>query len=139
RLYLYYCLYILAIFLILFSIHGYSFLFFYPDRPEVSQYFMLVAQFLALMFGNLYAFDFIGFTRHLRILNPLKNTLICLYVLGIVSTTPGYRLASPLEIFLQYLFIYTEVFNVLFLFFFSLYYYLRFRETAALVYFLSFS
>lgn len=139
RLYLYYGLYILSVFLILFSIHGYSFRFFYPERPEASQYFMLLAQFLALIFGNLYAFRFIGFRHHLRLLNPFKTILISLYVLGIINTILRYQLSEPLERFFNYLFISTEVFNILFLFFFSLYYYLRFKVPEALVYFISFN
>ena len=139
KLYLYYSLYVLGIFLTLFSIHGLSFQFFYPNNPELQQYFMLLAQYTGFLFGNLYTFEFLKFQHHSKWFNPIKHTLTGIYILGIINTIAHLHLGGGLQDGIDYLFISTKGFNAVFFLGASILYAFKYRSKEAIVFLVAFT
>jgi len=138
KIFLYYALYALMVFLLLFTINGYSFQYIYPNTPQIQQQSTIIIQILGLIFLNLYAFNFVQFSVYFKKIDYLKICWLTLYsifiLLALVSIWHPMDMQKSLAIIL-YVF---EFLNFSFLLVFPLITYIKHKKREALVFFLSY-
>ena len=138
RIYLYYSAYALCVFLILFSINGYSFQFLFPGLPQLQQFFMLLIQLLGLVFLNFYAFELTGLYAYSRLFRWCRNGLVAVYVLFIAIILPLFLRVIVINVFLSNLLLGVELINFVFLLLVPGWFYAKTRQPGALAFSVSF-
>lgn len=138
-MYLYYGCYIAAVVLMLMGIHGYAYKFFFPNNPYIQFHYITLDHIVGLMFLTLYAFKFLEIDQRFKKLNKLKKVYILLYGFAILSIVLRIDVSFPLlgGIF-GYLFFIVQISNLLFLMIFPLWYYIKYKHKAGLIFFLSY-
>ncbi len=138
KLYLYYGIYVICMMLLLGCFHGFNYQYIFPNSPGLQQYFMLMVQYLSLIFGNLYAFQFLGYDRHPRLIRKIRSILIGLYIFGLLNTLIHVDLHYSLEKVFNLIFITVEIFNTLILAGLSVWYIIKYKSGAAIAFLVSF-
>lgn len=134
----YYSLYVVFVFLLLATLHGFSYQYLYPQSPEIQQDFPLIVQLSSFIFSNLYAFSFINFQHHTRTLGTIKRVFIGLYIVALAAVLLGDFIGQILEQFLVRRIVLVYLLNSLFLLAAPLIYYVLYRKKEAIVYFISY-
>ena len=138
RIYLYYSAYAFMIFMLLFSINGYSYQFLFPCSSNLQQYFIVFVQLMGLIFLNLYAFNFTGLSKHSIVFSFIKSGFISIYLVYIVITCFLLGHNYSIEYFLGNMLMVIELINFLFLLTAPLWLYYKTRKQAALAFFVSY-
>ena len=138
KLYLYYGIYVICMILLLGCFHGFNYQYIFPNSPGLQQYFMLIVQFLSLIFGNLYAFQFLGEDRHAKWVRTTRSVLIGVYVFGLLNTIIHVDVHYNVEKVLNMVFILVEISNTIILAGLSIWYIFIYRSGAAVAFLVSF-
>ncbi len=138
RLFLYYGLYVCFMLLLLSCFHGYSYQYLFPNNPTIQQYFMLVVQYSGMIFGNLYAFQFLGFRHHDRVINPARMVFVAIYSLGIVNSIFHQAIPPNVQSVFNIIFVTVEILNTILLAGLSIWYLIKYKSEVALVFLVSF-
>lgn len=138
RLYLYYGIYVICMILLLGCFHGFNYQYLFPSSPSIQQYFMLIVQYLSLIFGNLYAFQFLGEHRHPKWVTIIRSVFVGVYVVGLINAVIHLDVNYLVEKMLNLLFITVEISNTLMLAGLSIWYLLKYKSGAAGAFLVSF-
>jgi signal transduction histidine kinase len=138
RIYIFYSAYAIAVFLILFSINGYSYQFLFPGLPQLQQYFMILVQLFGLIFLNLYAFELTGLYAHSRFFRLCRNGMVAAYLLFIGITLLLFLRVITVNALLSNLLLGSELVNFIFLLLVPGWFYAKTRQPGALAFSVSF-
>lgn len=136
--YLYYGVYAISIFLLLFSINGYSYQFLFPSSPAIQNVFILLVQLSGLLFLNLYAFNFMMLHKISKHFNTIKNTLGIIYISIVLLILVSSQFNWQIEHIVSPILFALEASNFLFLLFVPVFIYIKYKKTEALVFSLSY-
>lgn len=139
-MYLYYGCYVATVVLMLMGIHGYAYQYFFPNTPYIQFHYITLVHIIGLMFLTLYAFRFLEIEQKFKKLNKLKTIYVCLYSFAILSTVLRVEAYLPtLWRIFGLLFFIVQISNLLFLMIFPLWYYIKYRHKAGLIFFVSYA